>query len=243
MKNKEIIIYDFDGTLTPYALPKYEILKSCGFANGSYDSQFLNKVRNLAQKENIDTYNAFYQVYLSTIKENGFKLIDENLCLGTENVEYNPGVLAFLQNLNANSIKNYLLSSGIKVFLNKIEIAPLFNYNQNNEIDSIKFLMSDKNKVQAIKEICKINNNREDDCTNIIYIGDGLTDYHAMEYVKNNGGLTIFVYKDINNKDMKIIKEKDIVSFYKLADFSLNSELSNLKLNLCNLKDNKNMLK
>ncbi len=244
MKNKKIIIYDFDGTLTPYALPKFEILKRCGFANGSYDSNFLNKVSELSQKENIDTYNAFYQIYLSVIKDNDFKLVDENLCLGAENIEYNPGVVDFLKALNTNGIKNYLLSSGIKVFLNKTNIAPLFidiyatdfNYNQNSEVLDIKFLMSDKNKVQAIKEICKINNNREDDCTNIIYIGDGLTDYYAMEYVKNNGGLTIFVYTDINNKDMKIIKEKDIVSFYELADFSINSELNNLILNLCDIK-------
>ena len=27
MENKKIIIYDFDGTLTPYALPKFEILE------------------------------------------------------------------------------------------------------------------------------------------------------------------------------------------------------------------------
>lgn len=26
-----IIIYDFDGTLTPYSLPQYEILKKCGY--------------------------------------------------------------------------------------------------------------------------------------------------------------------------------------------------------------------
>lgn len=26
-----IIIYDFDGTLTPYSLPQYEIIKKCGY--------------------------------------------------------------------------------------------------------------------------------------------------------------------------------------------------------------------
>ena len=27
---KKIIIYDFDGTLTPYPMPKLEILEKCG---------------------------------------------------------------------------------------------------------------------------------------------------------------------------------------------------------------------
>ena len=26
-----VIIYDFDGTLTPYSLPQYEIIKKCGY--------------------------------------------------------------------------------------------------------------------------------------------------------------------------------------------------------------------
>ena len=26
-----IVIYDFDGTLTPYSLPQYEIIKKCGY--------------------------------------------------------------------------------------------------------------------------------------------------------------------------------------------------------------------
>ena len=28
---KMVIIYDFDGTLTPNSLPQYEILKKCGY--------------------------------------------------------------------------------------------------------------------------------------------------------------------------------------------------------------------
>ena len=42
--------------------------------------------------------------------------------------------------------------------------------------------MSDKNKVDAIKDIVKMTGNNENNCQNIIYIGDGFTDYYAMEY-------------------------------------------------------------
>ena len=98
--------------------------------------------------------------------------------------------------------------------------------------------MSDKNKVQAIKEICKINAISENDCSNIIYIGDGFTDYYAMEYVKNNGGITIFVYQDCNDKDVLTMQEKGVVSFSTLADFSIDSELNSFISKLCNIKTN-----
>ena len=44
--------------------------------------------------------------------------------------------------------------------------------------------MSDKNKVIAIKEILQKNGIDNEDCSNIIYIGDGFTDYYAMDFVK-----------------------------------------------------------
>ena len=191
MKNKKIIIYDFDGTLTPYALPKFEILENCGLKDGAYNLKFLERANEMCKNEGIDLYTALYKTYFSIIKENGYKLIDQNFCLGASSIEYNLGVESFLKKLNTNGVKNYVLSSGIEVFLSKTKIAPLltgiygttFTYNKHNEADGIKFLMSDKNKVEAIKQICKINNNNEEDCNNIIYIGDGLTDYYAMEYV------------------------------------------------------------
>ena len=37
----KIIIYDFDGTLTPYAMPKFEILEKSGLNDGAYNPQFL----------------------------------------------------------------------------------------------------------------------------------------------------------------------------------------------------------
>ena len=40
--------------------------------------------------------------------------------------------------------------------------------------------MSDKNKVPVIKDIIKRIGNKKDDCSNVIYIGDGLTDYYEI---------------------------------------------------------------
>ena len=179
-------------------------------------------------------YEALYEVYFETIKNAGFDLVDSNLCLGHDSVTYNNGVYEFLSNLQKEGIKNYLISSGLKVFLDKIEIAHFFekiyattfNYDENSKITGINYLMTDKNKVEAIKEILSANNYPQDDCSSIIYIGDGLTDIFAMEYVKRNNGTTIFVYHDKQSEEMKLIQEKNVVTFYAPADFCLTSELN-----------------
>lgn len=92
--------------------------------------------------------------------------------------------------------------------------------------------MNDKNKVEAIKDIIKITGNKQDDCQNIIYIGDGFTDYYAMEYVKRNGGTTIFVYRNKNNQDLKRLKDENVISFSTYADFSCDSQLSKFIKNI-----------
>lgn len=57
-----------------------------------------------------------------------------------------------------------------------------------------------------------------------------------MKYIKEHGGTSIFVYRDLNNKDMSSIKEKKVVDFYTKADFSKNSELYNYVRKICKVK-------
>ncbi len=238
---KRIIIYDFDGTLTPYSIPKFEILEKSGMKDGAHNTQFLELLQKRSKTKNIGLYEAVYDIYFETIKNAGFKLTDENFSLGYDRVEYNDGVIEFLNMLCQNNISNYLLSSGVKVFLEKTVIssyfkeiyATVFSYNQEHEATGVDFLMSDENKVVAIKEI--LEKNGMDDCSSIIYIGDGLTDYYAMKYIKEHGGTSIFVYKSENSKDVQSMKEKVIVDFYAKADFSQNSELYNYVKELCQI--------
>lgn len=65
-----------------------------------------------------------------------------------------------------------------------------------------------------------------DDCSNVIYIGHGLTDSFAMGFVKNNGGFIIFVYQTNDNSDIELMKEKNIVSLFAKADYSKDSEIN-----------------
>ena len=229
-----IIIYDFDGTLTPYKVTKFQILEECGLKDGALNPKFLEMVEKKANDENTDVYHAVYEVFLQLMRATNLKLIDENFSLGADCVTYNDGVEDFLKFLKENGIHNYLLSSGLKVYLDKTNIvkyfdkiyATTFTYNSEGEVIGVDNLMSDRNKVTAIKDILYSMGRQEDDCRNVVYIGDGFTDRYAMEYVKRNGGTSIFVYKE-DNAELKKLEAEDIVSFSTFADYSDNSELRN----------------
>lgn len=237
--NDSIVVYDFDGTLTPYPMPKFEILEKIGVSTMTLST----KANQIVQEKNIDLYLAIYEVYLEVIKNSNLKLVDENFVLGANRVCYNKGVNAYLECLCNNNVKNYLLSSGIKVFLEKTEVsqyfekiyATTFSYN-NEEVVGIDYLMSDRNKVNAIKEIIRDNGNIKDDCSNIIYVGDGLTDKFAFEYVHNNGGKSIFVYNNEENINSDTKDLKNIIDLFAKADYSKGSKLNNYIMDFCKIK-------
>ena len=55
------------------------------------------------------------------------------------------------------------------------------------------------------------NNIDETDCSNVMYVGDGLTDMYAFEYVKEHGGEAVLVYNDNTEDIASEIKMKDII--------------------------------
>ncbi len=238
---KNTIIYDFDGTLTPLPIPKFDILEKCGLQNGALNPEFLEIVKKKAVEENIELYDAVYRAFFQIIRKSNLPLTDDNFCIGAESIAYNEGVEDFLSYLKNNGVNNYLLSSGLKVFLERTSIAHSFKqiyattfiYDDNNEATEVDYLMSDKNKVSVIKEIIKSIGKKEDDCKNVIYIGDGLTDYYAMEYVKNHGGTSIFVYKNQDRQDLSQLEENGVISYSAFADFRENSDLCNYIECLC----------
>lgn len=238
---KKIIIYDFDGTLTPYPMPKFEILKKCGIENYAKKLKFKLIVKAKMLRKKIDLYTAIYELLFETIRNAGFDLNDEVFTIGAKEIEYNLGTEEFISYLNNRGVDNYIVSSGIKSYLKNTKIAPLFkniyatelNYNEKGIINRIKYLMNDKNKVDAIKDIMK--NNGLEDCSNIIYVGDGLTDTYAFDYVHKNGGKSIYVYQNENDKNIAVMRKKGIVDLFAKADYTSGSEFSKYIINECEI--------
>lgn len=230
---KKIIIYDFDGTLTPYPITKFEILDKCGLVGGTSSPVLLEAI-NKKLYEGYERYYAIYNCFLDVVRRSEYTLNDENISLGAEKLEYNEGVFEYFDELSKKDIKNYLISSGIKVLLDRTVVsdyfdeiyATTFKY-ENDIIIDTDYLMSDKKKVDVIKKILVDNGYRDNDCKDVIYIGDGLTDLYAMEYVKGHGGESIFVYLDDKNDLIKVAENSDAVSYFDYADYSINSTLFN----------------
>ena len=192
MNQKTIIFYDFDGTLTPYAWTKFKILEKCGLKDGGSNPEFVRRVTERAEAEGTNTYASLWEVYFDYLRANDFTLTDDNFSLGAESLEYNPGVKDFLASSLEAPVENYILSSGIKVFLKHTAIAPYFkdifattfSYDKNGYALGIDYLMHEKNKVEIIRDVLKNTRSNAEDASNVIYIGDGLTDYYAMDYIK-----------------------------------------------------------
>jgi len=221
------IIYDFDGTLTPYSLPQYPLLKQCGYT----DEKLMLRIENEMNK-GIDFYNSYYKCYKNILLENGIKASIRNICVGAENTQFNDGVLEYFQNFqnSKTGVKHYIVTSGVKDYVEKTKIKQFLDgiygvtFKLENEIiQGIDVLVSAKKKVDIIKEVQRKNNNTN----NIIYFGDGLTDQFAFEYVDSIGGKNVFIVSNENAKDSyKKLNENGLIDKCFYADFGLNSQIS-----------------
>ena len=218
---KKIIIYDFDGTLTPNPFPKYKFLDNIDIMNIAKDQ--------LSTGKNI--YQLFYEVYFNEFKKLNIALTDEVICDGSKDIELCEDLDKFLKNLNDQGDSNYIITSGLKVYLENILIAKYFDeiYGttlkyDGNEIIGVEYLMTDKDKVKTIKKI--MEDHKLDNCHSIIYIGDGLTDMDSFKFVYENGGTSIFVYGE-----KKDIIKRPYISYYLKRDYRLKSELYDTVIN------------
>lgn len=202
-----IIIYDFDGTLTPYSFPQYEILKKCGYD----DDRLIQKIKEEIQEGNAtEIYDAYYKCYIDILSENGIAISRDTACLGANQVEFNPGVVDYFKRFQsqATGMKHYIVTAGIKDYVEETPISEFINgvygvtfKQKNGEWGDIEFLLTDKEKVNVIKKV----QNENEGTNEIIYFGDGLTDNFAFEYVHSIGGKNVFIK---TNKQSEITYQK-----------------------------------
>ncbi len=222
-----VIIYDFDGTLTPYSLPQYEIIKKCGYD----EEKLMNRIsEKLTNSEGL--YEAYYKCYIEILLENNILLTKENVCLSADKIEFNNGVIEYFKNFQSQitGVQHYIVTSGIKDYVDKTVIRKFVDgvygvtFNEENGIyKDIDILLTDKKKVDVIKQVQKDNN----ETNNIIYFGDGLTDSFAFEYVNSIGGKNVFIAtKNESIETYKQINVKGIIDKCFEPDFSMDSELS-----------------
>ena len=119
-----IIIYDFDGTLTPYPLARYPIMEKFG-----YDSKKITEIVNKEMEDKqIGLYDAYYKVYQEFFYKNKIEMTKENICLGAENVKLNEGVIEYFNKFSSSKtgIKHYIVTAGVQLYVEETHEMALY---------------------------------------------------------------------------------------------------------------------
>lgn len=210
------IMYDFDGTLTPFKNPQYPILAAAGSVDEFYE--ILNQQKNFMEE--------YCPTFKSYLNDRGYDYNEENICYNADTIELNPGVLDFLHYFYNNGHKQFIISASYEKYIKKTLVAPfctgIFGTKISTNLDDV--MMPNKKIATIIHIIEQYNLNPKE----IIYIGDGFTDKNAFEFVKNNGGTSIFVYDELNQQDKQIYQTflaSGLVNQGFPKNFNLNAKL------------------
>ena len=249
--NKPIIaiMYDFDKTLCTRDMQEYTFIPSVGMD----PDEFWNLTGKVAKAEIMDSILTYMYCMVEKARETGIPLTRESLVACGKDIEYHKGVEEWFQRINRYAeqagviVEHYVLSSGLKEIIEGTSIAKYFK-----KIYACEFLYKDgqaywpkmavnyTNKTQFVYRINKgvldINNNvdlnssRPDSekrvlFSNMIYIGDGLTDVPCMKLVKQSGGRSIAIYHPGEYHNAAPLLKHKRVDWMFEADYSKGSEL------------------
>tara|TARA_Y100000741_G_scaffold363321_1_gene351308 strand:+ start:532 stop:1371 length:840 start_codon:yes stop_codon:yes gene_type:complete len=253
-QNKIAIIYDFDGTLTPKSMQEYTLLPKLGINS----QMFWNKIVKEAKETGGETMMIYMRQLLDHAKKRNIKISKNEFFKMGKDIQYYHGVTDWFKNIDKYvkklssdevEIFHYIISAGhieilegisIKKYIKKIFASEYF-YNEDNNAVFPKIVVTDTTKTQYLFRINKgkeelsdsINNHMAENrrpipFSNMIYIGDGLTDVPSMALIKKEGGHSIAVYQKQLKEQVSICKElseANRVDFISEADFRKNSDL------------------
>ena len=254
------IMYDFDKTLCTRDMQEYTFIPSVGM----HAHEFWNRTAVVAEEEVMDSILTYMYCMVEAARDSGIPLTRESLVACGKDVEYYSGVEGWFERINRYAeeagvqVEHYVLSSGLKEIIDGTSIAKYFK-----RIYACEFLYKDgqaywpkmavnyTNKTQFVYRINKgildinnntdLNNSRPDSekrvfFSNMIYIGDGLTDVPCMKLVKQSGGHSIAIYKPGQHEQALSLLKHDRVNWMFEADYSEGSELDHaMRLLLKNL--------
>lgn len=214
------IIYDFDGTLAPGNIQEHRFLPDISIPK----KKFWDEVKRIAKKEKADEVLVYMHLMIHEANNARTSFRKENFKKKGQEIKLFPGVEEWFERITDYgverkvNIEHYLISSGNKEILEGTPIAGKFDFIYASEF------MFDKNDVpywpaQAVNYTTKtqylfrinkgtldladnhtINkfikkHKRRIPFENMIYIGDGETDIPCFRVVKEQGGISIAVFK------------------------------------------------
>lgn len=254
MKNNNIvaIMYDFDKTLCTKDMQEYTFIPKLGMNA----SEFWNEVNKIRNKEKMDGVLAYMYMMLKKACELNIPIKETDLEKMGNDIELFPGVKEWFKRINEYGenlglkIEHYVISSGLNEIISGSEISKYFEkiyaseflYEEGKAVWP-KSAINYTNKTQFIYRINKgildicdddslnrkmAEEDRRISKSNMIYIGDGLTDVPSMITIKDNGGVSIAVYTDKSKKLAKSLLDEERIDYIAEANYSDNSDIDKI---------------
>ena len=252
MSEKSIaaIMYDFDKTLCTRDMQDYQFIPSLGMTS----SQFWHEANIFGREKEMDSVLAYMYTMIREAKRKNVPVFRETLVNQGKSVELFKGLDTCFDRIDefgksqGVQVEHYVISSGLKEIIEGTSISRKFK-----KIFACEFYYDDETK-QAVWPITAVNytnktqfvyrinkgvldvSNDEDlnrsmpdsvkrvPFTNMVYIGDGLSDVPCMKMMKSYGGQAIAVYQNDNPKVRELLK-RGRVDYIFPADYSENSSL------------------
>ena len=239
------LLYDFDRTLCTQDMQNYAFIPSLGMD----PEDFWREANDFGRREHMDGILAYMYTMIRKCREKGVPLTRESLRRCGESIVFFPGVNGWFDRIDrfgallGVQVEHYVISSGLREIIDGSAIARHFNeiYASEFYYDGAgwpvwpKLAVNFTAKTQFVYRINKgvldvsddrtLNASMPDDSkrvpfTNMIYLGDGLSDVPCMKMMRAYGGQAIAVYQDANRPGVEQLLRQGRVDYIYPADYS-----------------------
>ena len=243
-------LYDFDKTLCTTDMEDYAFIPSLGYT----PAEFWGRANAFGWENRMDGLLAYMYTMIQECAAQNIKLDRAFLNHCGESIQLFPGVREWFARINAFGeslgvqVEHYVISSGLREIIEGSGIAQEFReiyacefyYNENGDACWPKLDVNFTNKTQFVYRINKgildvsrdkeLNDSMPDDSkrvpfTNMIYMGDGLSDVPCMKMMRAYGGQAIAVYQASNRQGVEKLLGDGRVDFIFPADYRADTEL------------------
>ena len=243
-------LYDFDKTLCTTDMEDYAFIPSLGYT----PAEFWGRANAFGWENRMDGLLAYMYTMIQECAAQNIKLDRAFLNHCGESIQLFPGVREWFARINAFGeslgvqVEHYVISSGLREIIEGSGIAQEFReiyacefyYNENGDACWPKLDVNFTNKTQFVYRINKgildvsrdkeLNDSMPDDSkrvpfTNMIYMGDGLSDVPCMKMMRAYGGQAIAVYQASNRQGVETLLADGRVDFIFPADYREGMEL------------------
>ena len=238
------LLYDFDKTLCTQDMQNYAFIPSLGME----PKDFWLEANTFGWREHMDGILAYMYTMLRKSREKGVSLRREALVEMGRSIVLFPGVKEWFARINefgksqGVEIEHYILSSGLREIIEGSGIshefreiyASEFYYDETGTPVWPKLDVNFTAKTQFVYRINKgvldvandkdLNASMPDDSkrvpfTNMIYVGDGLSDVPCMKMMRTYGGQAIAVYQPESRGAVEELLARGRVDFIFPADY------------------------